>query len=113
MTVLIPVEPQTAARMVEGGALLIDVREADERARLRIPGSRHAPLSRLADAVPAGDAPAVIFYCRSGNRTATQAARLAAIASGSAYALTGGIEGWRAAGLPILADARAPLELSR
>ena len=62
-----------------GQALLVDVREADERAREHAPGSSHLPLSRIdgtAFAAPAGIP--VIFHCASGARTAQSAARLAA-----------------------------------
>ena len=59
------------------------------------------------------DAPAVIFHCRSGMRTDANAARLAAAAPCEAFLLEGGIEAWRAAGLPVLTDAKAPLEIMR
>lgn len=106
------ITPAEVARLMKEGAVLVDIREGDERARLRIPGSRHAPLSR-GGLVLSDGAEAVIFHCRSGNRTAAHAARLAAAAPCRAYILEGGIEGWRRAGLPIEADAKAPLEIMR
>jgi rhodanese-related sulfurtransferase len=109
------VTPQRAARLIEEGAILIDVREADEHARERIPGARHLPLSRLDAAdFAAHQGRPVIFHCRSGARTLGNAARLAAsVGGGEAFALAGGLDAWRKAGLPVAADPRAPIELMR
>lgn len=42
------ISPADAARLLkEEGAMLIDVREPDERARIRIPGAVGLPLSQL------------------------------------------------------------------
>ena len=71
---------------------------------------RNVPLDRLAPID--GDTP-LIFHCRSGQRTAANAARLATVNAGPAFLLEGGIDGWKAAGLPTLANPRQPLELMR
>jgi rhodanese-related sulfurtransferase len=55
----------------------------------------------------------LIFYCRSGARTQANARRLAAAGSCEAYALAGGIDGWKKAGLPVAFDRRKPIELIR
>jgi len=98
-----------------GQAVLVDVREADERARSRIPGSVHLPLSRVAQAglaVRAGGT--VLFHCQSGRRTRENAEALEARAAGcDAFLVEGGIEAWRRAGLPVAEDRRAPLPLMR
>jgi rhodanese-related sulfurtransferase len=104
------ISPEEAQRRIAAGALLVDIREADEHARQHIPGARSMPLARLETI---GDAPAVIFHCRSGMRTDANAARLAEAAQCEAYLLEGGIEGWRKAGLPIAEDRKAPLEIMR
>jgi rhodanese-related sulfurtransferase len=101
-----------AHRLLDEGAILVDIREADERAREHVPGARHNPLSRLAS-VDAGGAKAVIFHCRSGARTAANAQRLAAVANCAAYTLEGGLEAWKKAGLPVNVDARQPIEIMR
>src|SRR5262249_50935233 len=44
------INPAEARRLLDSGALLIDIREADEHAREKIPGARHLPLSRLDEA---------------------------------------------------------------
>ena len=74
-----PINPKDAAEMLRHGAQLIDVREADEHARERIPGARSLPLSRLEEVELAlHDGTPVVFHCRSGARTAGNAARLSA-----------------------------------
>lgn len=106
------ISPQKARELIAQGAVLIDVREADEHARERIPGARHHALSALNSPLPE-KAGAVIFHCRSGNRTATHADKLAAAAACDAYVLEGGIEGWKNAGLAVAQDKRQPIELQR
>ncbi len=104
---------EAAALLREGRATLVDVREADERARAHVPGSAHAPLSRLDEAaLPAGEV--LIFHCASGARTTQNAAALAAKAGArTAYALQGGLAALRAAGVAVAEDRRTPLPLMR
>jgi cysteine desulfurase len=78
-------------------AVLVDVREAYEHAAC-VPGGRTAisvPLSRLADAVQgwlqAPQAPTLVFFCRSGNRSAKAAQCLRRLGYARAYHLSGGI----------------------
>lgn len=101
-----------AKRLIDDGAVLVDVREADERAREHVPGTRHHALSKLSTIDTAG-AKAVIFHCRSGARTAANAARLAGATRCDAYALEGGIDAWKKAGLPVTTDTRQPIEIMR
>ena len=106
------IDASGARRLIDQGAILVDIREADEHAREHVPGARHNPLSRLAPVgAPAGKA--VIFHCRSGARTAANAARLAAAASCDAYILEGGLDAWKKAGLPVAVDRRQPIEIMR
>lgn len=110
------ISPARAARMLEAGeALLVDIREADERARAHVPGSAHLPLSRLAEAeLAVQHGRPVIFHCASGVRTAENAARLGARAGGcEAYVVEGGLAAWRQAGLPVAENRRAPLPIMR
>jgi rhodanese-related sulfurtransferase len=106
------IDPASARRLLDEGAILVDIREADEFARERIPDARNRPLSGLST-VPGGDAKAVIFHCRSGNRTQVNAQRLAAATDCRAYILEGGLDAWKKAGLPVAVDARQPLEVMR
>jgi rhodanese-related sulfurtransferase len=103
-----------ARTLVAQGAVLIDVREADEHARERIPGAKSAPLSSGAAGVPRNAV--LVYHCKSGNRTSANAATLRQTAEGAsceAYILEGGLEAWRSAGLPIAQNTRAPLEIMR
>lgn len=104
------ISPAQAQRLVNGGARLIDIRSADEFARVRLPRAENRPLDRL-DTI-AHDGP-VVFHCKSGMRTAANAERLAHAASGEAYIVAGGLEGWRKAGLPVEATQGAPMEIMR
>lgn len=89
-------------RLDAGEVVLVDIREPDEHARENIAEARLAPLSRFAaETIDAGGCPAVVFHCKSGMRTQTNAGRLAACDFAEAYYLAGGIEAWKAAGFPV------------
>jgi rhodanese-related sulfurtransferase len=110
------IAPERAAEMIRSGqALLVDVREADERARAHVAGSAHLPLSCLeAGGVAPQPGQAVLFHCASGARTSANAAALGAQASGcEAFVVEGGLTGLRRAGLPVTENRRAPLPLMR
>ena len=115
MTELRTITPARAAEMIKQGAVLIDIREADEHAREHIPGARHHALSRIdADSpVRPGD-DVLVFHCRSGARTTGNAAKLTAASGGcQAYVLEGGLDAWKKAGLPVALDRRQPIDLMR
>jgi len=87
------------ARLLEAHphAVLVDVREAYEQAAC-IPGGRSAasvPLSRLAAFVPgwleSTEQAPLVFFCRSGNRSAKAAQCLRRLGYRNAYHLSGGI----------------------
>ncbi len=103
MTTLKPVDAKQAKLWIDAGeAVLVDVREPGEHAAERIEGATLAPLSCLqADAVAGASGKIVVFHCKSGMRTQTNAARLAACACGEAFYLAGGIEAWKRAGFPV------------
>ena len=101
-------------RLSNGMAVLVDVREPDEFARRHVPGSVSQPLSGW-EAAHLSVAPGqeVIFTCRSGMRTAGACDRLAARIAGPAFVLNGGVDAWEKAGLPVVTDTHAPLEIMR
>lgn len=107
--------PRAAQDLIAAGALLVDVRAADEHARERIAHARHVPLDHLTtgSAGFAADAGPVIFHCRSGQRTSAHAQALASSADCEAYLLEGGLDAWKAAGLPVVRDVSRPLEMMR
>lgn len=84
-----------------GGVQLIDVREVDEHEAGRIAGDRLITLAELSGAAASVDrAVPVIFYCRSGARSA-MAAEAFSGAGYEAHNLTGGLKAWAAVGLPL------------
>lgn len=89
-----------AKKLVDQGAILVDVREVNEYAGENIPGARNEPLSRIGAAQITG-APAVVFHCKSGARTRMNAHALADCTDAEVYILDGGIEAWKAAGYPV------------
>src|SRR5687768_1495544 len=98
---------EAAKRVAEGKAVLVDVREPSEWAEAGVA----APAALLAKSefdagligewkeflAKTGDKE-IILYCRSGKRSGTVAAALAA--KGHKVANAGGFKDWQAAGLP-------------
>jgi rhodanese-related sulfurtransferase len=108
------ISPADARRIIGEGAVLVDIRDADEYGREHIPGALHLPLSEIKPGRPELESPrAVIYHCRSGNRTAVNAETLKSASQCEAFILEGGLEGWRKAGLPVHVDRHQPLPLMR
>ncbi|MEM7192144.1 MAG: rhodanese family protein [Pseudomonadota bacterium] len=105
------ISPKDAKRLIDQGASLVDIRSSDERAREFIQGSQHIPLTNLGR-LAGMDSP-IIFYCRTGIRTAQNAASLRAATSGEAFILEDGLEGWKEEGLPLEIDTSKPIEMPR
>jgi rhodanese-related sulfurtransferase len=96
------VAPKAVSEALANGAMLVDVRERSEYAEARIPGSVLIPLgelpARLAE-VPADRD--VYVHCRMGGRSARAVDYLRTFGRPNAYNVTGGIEAWDEAGLPV------------
>lgn len=91
---------QEAQERIQGGALLVDVREQNEFDEVRIPGAQLLPLSELTaryEDLPK-DRP-IIAQCRSGKRSA-QATDFLRAQGLDVVNLAGGILAWRDEGLP-------------
>ena len=113
---LLTISPSQARLLLEGGAVLVDIREADEHTRERIAGARSLPLSKLDEAdLAAHEGKPVLFHCKSGARTLANASRLASKAEDAceAYIVEGGLDAWKKAGLPVVTDRSQPIELQR
>ena len=97
--------PREVADLLESGAIeLIDVREPREFEAGRIAGARLVPLGELtAEAETIDRDRPVVFYCRSGARSAmaTEAFRGAGF---NAHNMAGGLLDWDAAGFPLEPD---------
>ncbi|HZP30672.1 MAG TPA: rhodanese-like domain-containing protein [Acidimicrobiia bacterium] len=102
------VDAAEGRRRVEGGALLLDVREPDEWTAGHAPEARLIPLgqvqARLAE-LPKDRT--IVAVCRSGGRSASVTEALTAWGY-DAVNLAGGMRAWAAAGLPVVTDDGAP-----
>ena len=110
------ITPIEAKRLLDQGAMLVDIREADEHAREKVAGAKHLPLSKLDETnLASHDGKHVIFHCRSGMRTMGNAPRLAQKVAGSceAFIIDGGLDAWKKAGLPVVTESRHPIEIQR
>ena len=95
---------EVSDKLRDGQVQLIDVRESDEHAAGRIAGSRLVELGTLsAQAETISRDQPVIFYCRSGGRSA-MATEAFAQAGYDAHNMSGGLLEWDAAGLPLEPD---------
>jgi rhodanese-related sulfurtransferase len=92
---------QVAEFLAHGDVELIDVRQPEEREVGRIAGDSHVELSGLAERAPSISKQApIVFYCRSGSRSA-MAAQAFRGAGYDAHNMAGGLLDWVAAGLPL------------
>ena len=102
------VNVKQAASMQSSGALLLDVREADEYAQGHAPGSTLIPLGQLAqrlkELAPFKDKQ-VVLICRSGRRSQQATQMLEAAGFSAAANIEGGMLAWQQAGLPVLTGA--------
>lgn len=101
---------QVAAELEGGNALLVDVREPQERETASIPGSVHAPRGMLefyADpSLPyhkeeLDPERRIILHCASGGRSALGAATLKEMGYKNVAHLDGGMKAWQEAGQPV------------
>jgi rhodanese-related sulfurtransferase len=93
--------PARVAELLREGAQGVDVREQYERDAGHIADTVHIELDQLSARAQEldGERP-IVFYCRSGSRSALAAQAFAA-AGFEAHNLEGGMEAWVQQGLPI------------
>lgn len=115
VTPVAELDPKTAKAWIDSGdTVMLDVREPGEHAREHIEAARLAPLSSFDPAtVDLGSAKRVLVVCASGMRSARAATQLAAARGLPVANLKGGLNAWKAAGLPVRANAAAPLPIMR
>jgi molybdopterin/thiamine biosynthesis adenylyltransferase/rhodanese-related sulfurtransferase len=99
------VDPSVVHGQVSNGAVVIDVREAEEWSTGHIPGAKHVPKSYLESRIE-GAAPDrsahVILYCQSGNRSAWAARTLIDdLGYENVESMTGGITLWKDRGYEV------------
>jgi rhodanese-related sulfurtransferase len=107
---LIDVSPELAERWVlEGDAVLVDVREDFEHAGEWIECAKHHALSGFDRDRLLGecDGKRVVFHCKSGGRSADAANRFG-MDGCKVFHLQGGIEAWKSSGRAVQQSASAP-----
>ena len=96
------VTPALASAALSNGAALIDVRERYEYDTLHIPGAILIPLAQLPGRL--NEIPAdrdIYVHCRMGSRSARAVDYLRAFGRPNSFNVTGGIDAWQDAGLPV------------
>src|SRR5437660_1013654 len=99
------VDPAAVREQAANGAVVVDVREADEWSAGHIPGAKHVPKSylesRIEGAVPDRSAH-VVLYCASGNRSAWAARTLLDdLGYERVESMTGGFTLWKDRGYEV------------
>jgi rhodanese-related sulfurtransferase len=106
------ITPEDAVGLLDQGAVLVDVRETDEWNQGRAPQAVHIPLAELGTRL--AELPTdrtLVMVCRSGGRSGVAAEAL--VNRGlEALNLAGGMQAWKAASLPVVADGGVPGEVA-
>lgn len=90
--------------IASGVPVLLDVREPSEFKVESIPSARNIPIRSLmseAATLPADKAAPILVYCRTGHRGAIAVAVLRMVGYSNVRSISGGLEGWKAAGFPL------------
>jgi rhodanese-related sulfurtransferase len=101
-------DPTEAKRRVDGGAMLLDVRNPDEWEAGHPEGATWIPMDQLVDRQ--GEIPddrEIVVICKVGARSARVAEALVA-AGYDAANIAGGAEAWQAVGFPIVTSDGRP-----
>lgn len=98
---------QLAGKLQQEETFLVDVREPNEFAEVRVPGALSVPMGRLPDALADADRDIPVYViCASGNRSSAMTDVL--IGAGfEAYNIAGGTKAWINAGHPTESGATA------
>lgn len=95
-----------ATRLInDRNPVVLDIRETRELDAGKLPNAIHIPLSQLSSRsqeIAGFTSRPVLAYCARGNRSASAAGRLTKLGFKEVYGLRGGINAWRAAGLPVV-----------
>jgi rhodanese-related sulfurtransferase len=101
---------QAKVEIVNGNIVLIDIREAEELTKGKIPGATHAPRGMLefyADSTLPYYKPVfkkesrIIIYCASSGRSALAVQTLKSMGYKNVTHINGGFNAWKEAGLPV------------
>jgi rhodanese-related sulfurtransferase len=94
-----------AVRLINKGALVIDVRKADEFAAGHIVNAKNVGLERLQqgeDAINKQKNKILLAVCTDGSNSGRAAGLLRKAGYENAFSLKGGVAGWKADNLPLV-----------
>ena len=94
-----------AREEIDSGAKLIDVREQNEWDEAHLEVAVHVPQGELAariDEISPDTSERLLLYCRTDNRSSTQADALAGLGYDNVAVIRGGIVAWSDANLPLV-----------
>ncbi len=98
------ISPQELIRLMNQGALVLDIRPPDQFAAGHINGARalsSEEIARAGDTFKRYKTKPVVVYCDAGSLASSAVRRLAAQGFTTAFSLRGGISAWRAENLPL------------
>jgi rhodanese-related sulfurtransferase len=99
------VAPNEAIRLMNSGAVLVDLRSANQFKDGHIEGARNLPGDQLAGdgkALERFSGKTLILYCDNGTTTAAAQRTLARAGSRSVFGLRGGLAAWKQDNLPVV-----------
>ena len=103
-TAFAAISSQDLIRLMNQGALVLDIRKPEEFAPGHVNGAKHLPSDQI---LTAGDTfkrfkeKPVVVYCDSGSLAAAAVRQLNEQGFTKAFTLRGGFAGWRAENLPV------------
>ncbi len=99
------VSPGEAVRLMNEGALVLDIRSANQFKDGHISGARNVPGDQIAEGAKAlekAKGKTLITCCDSGITSAAAARKLTQLGLGPVYNLRGGLAAWRQDNLPVV-----------
>ena len=111
LSAAVAVAPSDAVRLMNSGALVIDVRAADAYAAGHIIDARHIPQTELAaqaDALKKYREKPVVLCCDSGMTSGASAGVLKALGFTQVVNLRGGLAAWKTENLPLVTGSGSP-----
>jgi rhodanese-related sulfurtransferase len=99
------IAPSEAIRMVNSGAVLVDLRAANQFKDGHIAGAKNLPGDQIAADAKSLEKLAsktVVLYCGDGATTAAAQRTLARAGAKNVYSLRGGLDAWKQENLPVV-----------
>ncbi len=99
------IAPNEAIRLMNAGAVLVDLRSANQFKDGHIEGARNVPGDQLAadpKALERLSGKTLVLYCDTGTTTAAAQRTLARAGAGNVFSLRGGLAAWKQENLPVV-----------